>query len=368
MAGPSLSLQTADFQLYLGGRYLLESSTSDGYLLEDGSGVLLLDTYTPQLGDPVVFTNPAWTGRVTNVERDHVVQHKVNYLRAVITATNTATAPGGTAPGDFSDVPAGGYYLQEDGIGKLILEDSSGDYLLEGTSFAYRNCQTKQSQNQDGSTSTYGSLETFETGFQAGQTFLLTNSDLGYSAQSFTITNVRIDFLGVNPPTPIYTIEFGDAYQTLQLAGGGVLTRTASVATQQLGVAQPAGVLGYAQVTASQGTYTALTDLTGLAVTVTVGSGRRIRITGWAGQGSSTATDTMLLAIVEDATAIENAHVSAPGTTGGHFGSVVSVVRQPTAGVHTYKLQGQRLTGAGNITMEASATVPAWIMVEDVGT
>jgi hypothetical protein len=365
MAGPSLSLQTADFQLYLGGYLLLENG--DRLLLEDGSGCLLLDTYTPQLGDPVTFTNPAWSGRVTNVERDHVVQKKANYLRAVITATNTATAPGGTAPGDFSDVLTGGHLTLEDGSGALLLE--TGDYLLlEGTSFAYRNCQTKQSQNQDGTTSTYGSLETFETGFQAGQTFLLTNSDLGYSAQSFTITNVRIDFEGAGPPTPIYTIEFGDAYQTLQQAGGGVLTRQASTATQALGVAMPGGVLGYAQVTASQGTYTALTDLTGLAVTVTVGSGRRIRVTGWAGQGSSTATDTMLLAIVEDSTAIENAHISAPGTTGGHFGSVVSVVRQPTAGVHTYKLQGQRLTGAGNVTMEASATVPAWIMVEDVGT
>ncbi len=373
MPGPTLSKNTADFELLLGGRLLLESVTPgtqpDGYLLEDGSGVLLLDCVTPSLGDPVTFTNPNWSGRVVSVAQNLIVDGaQRNYKRVSVTATNQTADPGGTAPGDFSDVPAGGYYLQEDGIGKLILEDSSGDYLLEGTSFAYRELSVRQSQNQDGTTTTYGSLVTFEGGFQAGQTFLLTNNDLGYAAQSFAITNVTIDFIGAGTPTPRYRLEFGDAYQTLQLAGGGVLTRTASVATQQLGVVQPAGTLGYAEVTTAQGTYTALTDLTGLSLTVTVGSGRRIEVSGFAGQGSSVGTDTLGIAIRENGTTLQFINIPAPGTTGGNFGPEISVTLLPTAGVHTYNLSGQRVTGSGNVTMAADGTHRAWLKVLDTGT
>ena len=44
----------------------------------------------------------------------------------------------------------------------------------------------------------------------------------------------------------------------------------------------PKGVLGYAQVTANQGSITTGSDLTGLSVTVTVPAGRRLKITGFA--------------------------------------------------------------------------------------
>ena len=385
MAGPQLALNTADFQLVLGGRYLLESAgvPPDGYLLEDGSGVLLLDCYTPQLGDPVVFTNPAWTGRVVNVERRNIVQHKINYLEATIGATNTAVATVTTPPGDFADTAIGGHYQMEDGLGSLLLEGGtdlygfsvfgidvygfgSGYYMLEGSAFPYRNLQVKQSQNQDGSVTTYGSLETFESGYAAGQTFALTNTDQGYNAQSFTITNVRIDWVGAQRPTALYTIEFGDAYQTLQLAGGGVLTRTASTATQALGVAMPGGVLGYAEVTATQGTFTALTDITGLAVTVTVASGRRIKISCKIGATTSVAGDVAQAFIYEGATLLQNTSLDL--RLGSGIYSAFSVVKSPTAGVHTYKIAMTRLSGTGNITMQADPTFPAYIMVEDAGT
>ncbi len=582
MPGPTLSKNTADFELLLGGRYLLESVTPgtqpDGYLLEDGSGVLLLDTLTPSLGDPVVFTNPSWSGRVVSVAQDLIVDGaQRNYKRVSVTATNQTADPGGTAPGDFSDVPAGGYYLQEDGSGDYLLEaatnsyrplvlvdlpraywrlddsalvaaDVTGSYagaysggvsglpgpisdgsgakafngttgqvivptapglhpgdlfsvefwlktttviacdlvgsggtgdfvtgiggtgqlffnktnvavimtstaayndglwhhivwtknaatnrlyadgvnvtpavnnqtivpslntivignggdgffagslddvalygydltaaqvsahyaaassahsadrlLLEGTSFVYRELSVRQSQNQDGTTTTYGSLVTFEGGFAAGQTFLLTNNDLGYAAQSFAITNVTTDFIGANPPTPRYRIEFGDAYQTLQQAGGGVLTRTASVATQQLGVVQPAGTLGYAQVTASQGSITTQVDLTGLAVTVTVGSGRRIKVTGQVLMGSTLTTGQGQLYIMEGATQLQVSTQDFP-TAALNVAIIDVTVLTPTAGVHTYKLQAAATTGTS--TMVASATAPAFLLVEDIG-
>src|SRR5437773_562988 len=62
------------------------------------------------------------------------------------------------------------------------------------------------------------------------------------------------------------------------------------------------GSAAYAQVTANQGTFTALTDLTSLTVTVTIGAGRRIKITGYAGLGSSVANDYMQILIREGST------------------------------------------------------------------
>jgi hypothetical protein len=45
---------------------------------------------------------------------------------------------------------------------------------------------------------------------------------------------------------------------------------------------------------------------------------------------------------------------------------VVAVI-QPSAGSHTYKLQAARAIGTGNVTLNASAVSPAFILAEDIG-
>lgn len=366
----ALKMNTADFSLVYGGHYLLEDN-SGGYLLEDGSGYYLLDNYVPQLGDPVTFTNPTWSGRVTSVNRRDITTRLTNYMQVDVEAINSSTAPGGTAPGDFSDQTSteAAHYGLEDGSGAYLLEDGSGYYLLESTTFACKELSIRTSQNQDGTTSTYGSLITYETGYAAGQLIHITSGNLGAVAEPYMITNVTNTFYGASAtgqPTPAYLIEFGDAYQTLQTAGGGVLTRTASTGTQQYGVAMPAGTLGYAQVTADQGTFTAETDLTGLSVTVTVGAGRRIRVSGKAGFDSSVGGDTVNCEIKESGTQLQS--VSFAISANLHGGATPSVVLTPSAGVHTYNLAAVRANGTGNITMKASSTLPAYILVEDIGT
>src|SRR5207247_4567198 len=132
--GVILKLNTADLQLAQGGHLLLEDG-SGGYLLEDGSGYYLLDNYTLQLGDPVAITNPTWNERVVSIDRIDILDARTNYRDVAVTAINSTAAPGGIAPGDFSDVAAGGYYLREDGAGHLLLEDGSGCYLPVGAAF-----------------------------------------------------------------------------------------------------------------------------------------------------------------------------------------------------------------------------------------
>lgn len=365
-SGPSLKLNTADFELYLGGRHLLESSTLDGHLLEDGSGVRLLDTVIPSLGDPVTFTNPTWSGRVVSVTSQDIVDKRTNYNLVTIAATNQSAAPGGTAPGAFSDVPAGGRYQLEDGSGFYLLEDGSGYYLLEGTSFGYRHLSVKESQNQDGGKTTYGSLETFETGFLAGQTITVTSVNLGIAETSYTITNVTTSFIGV-PPTPVYLVEFGDAYPTLQTAGGGVLTQQQARPSQQAGVIIPAGTLGYAAITADQTGITTVVDIDGLSVTVTVGSGRRILIGCPHNVQSATVGDLIDVSIKEGATILNFVRTRADVVNVFKAG-YVEVTLTPTAGTHTYKITCGLSSGTGAVQYRAGAAFPSSIKVQDIGT
>lgn len=140
-----------------------------------------------------------------------------------------------------------------------------------------------------------------------------------------------------------------------------------SLGQTMLGTAVPAGTLGYAQVVANQGTFTGTTDLTSLTVTVSVAAGRRIKITGQCVLSSSVTSDSAALLILEGVTTLQDANAQL-GVT-GQFGATCTaiVILTPTVGAHTYKLTAQRIAGSGNITMDASAPQPAFILVEDIG-
>lgn len=126
------------------------------------------------------------------------------------------------------------------------------------------------------------------------------------------------------------------------------------------------GNLGYAQVTADQNTISTVVDLTGLTVTVTVTSGHRIKITGYA-EFSASATDNRAdLWIYESATALNRGTAQIVNT--GYTCSVeVIAVLSPSAGSHTYKLRGELGGGTGSVSLKAGATIPSFILVEDMG-
>jgi hypothetical protein len=127
----------------------------------------------------------------------------------------------------------------------------------------------------------------------------------------------------------------------------------------------PLGV-NYSQATADQGTYTGATDLTNLAITITVPTGKRIRLTCQARLDSSVANDTAYLGIFEGATQIDLG-VTGPLKAGGNPELIhLSTILAPTAGSHTYKLVSARSAGTGNITMKAAVNQIAFIMAEIV--
>lgn len=142
-------------------------------------------------------------------------------------------------------------------------------------------------------------------------------------------------------------------------------TLTAPTVTDITGAAR--GTLNYAQITADQGSITTEADITSLSVAVTVGAGRRIRITAFTGSVKSTvANDYIALTIKEGGTQLTTGTVSPPNGTNG-LTATVSVVLTPSTGAHTYKVACARVVGSGTVTFGATATNPAYILVEDIG-
>lgn len=129
------------------------------------------------------------------------------------------------------------------------------------------------------------------------------------------------------------------------------------------------GQIGYAQVAASQAGITTEVDLSGLAVTVDVPAGRRIRVTGrvqWQSDGTNDARTE--LRIYEDATTLQNIRGHVHAASSGQLNTAEgAVIVTPAGGSHTYKLTGAASATTGSISMGAATGIPAYILVEDLG-
>lgn len=127
------------------------------------------------------------------------------------------------------------------------------------------------------------------------------------------------------------------------------------------------GQLGYAQITANQtGITTTETDITGLSVTVTAATNRRLRLLLGVHGGTAVANDELAWRFREGATLLREAFQNNPKTTGA-FWFEMQHIFTPTAGSHTYKATITRQAGSGTITVYGSATYPAYILCEDIG-
>lgn len=155
--------------------------------------------------------------------------------------------------------------------------------------------------------------------------------------------------------------------EDVALASRVTTAESAIDALELLVAALPLGILGYAEVTANQGSITTLADLTGLTATVTVGTDRRIRVIGYIGASVDTVSDTTAtLHIRESSTTLQTARNRPVGNSRQAVLAAVWV-GAPSAGSHTYKLSLEREVGTGTLTMHAASTNPAFLLVEDIG-
>lgn len=129
----------------------------------------------------------------------------------------------------------------------------------------------------------------------------------------------------------------------------------------------PGGWIGYVQITGNVTGLTHVNDtLTGLTVTVTVGTSRRIMVTGSCLFNSSTAGDDSSLQIQESSTVLGHGATYMQRTSQNYFARC-EVVLTPSSGSHTYLLTGGLSGGTGPVQLVASSTNPAYILIEDLG-
>jgi hypothetical protein len=149
--------------------------------------------------------------------------------------------------------------------------------------------------------------------------------------------------------------------------------RTAYVGTQSAGetlssanfTKLPGGWIGYAEVTANQtGMGVGPTDLTSLTVTVTAGSSRRLLVSGYARITQQTSSSNPEV-LIRNGSGTQLNKTTISGLAATISMHLPRVVVTPSSGSNTYKLSGS--TAAGTMDLNAAATQPAFILVEDLG-
>lgn len=124
------------------------------------------------------------------------------------------------------------------------------------------------------------------------------------------------------------------------------------------------GTLAYTAITSDQASIgTSNTDVTGGSATAAVVSGRRVKVTGFLTFTIGASASVAIIRIFEGATQLAECQVVLTGA--GFATSSCIAVLTPSAGSHTYKLVAT--CNAGTVTSKASATTPAFILVEDIG-
>lgn len=129
----------------------------------------------------------------------------------------------------------------------------------------------------------------------------------------------------------------------------------------------PRGVVALATKTSDQASISTMADITSLSATFTAVAGRRYRITltGLLGNNSGGAGTTLSAYIRNgSSTTLQTAQTTAY-TSGITQSIMTTVVDAPGAGSVTYKASAA--VSSGTMTYFASATYPATLLVEDIG-
>lgn len=121
------------------------------------------------------------------------------------------------------------------------------------------------------------------------------------------------------------------------------------------------------QLTANSATFTTITDIAGFTITFTALAARMYKLEMCAHVSSSVAGDWVALRLRTNAgTTIQSAACEVPVINEEQTLNLVAFVT-PGAGAVTYKISGERLSGTGNCMVEAAATYPAILSVQDFG-
>jgi hypothetical protein len=283
----------------------------------------------------------------------------------------------GTSPANLATVDAGatvGFYL-DSSVGSAQFEGDiflGGDLTLDGSG-TVRTAPSGQRVEMIGSS--VDRITFYETdGTTAATLAGAATGGFSLTGTAASAVTTSAGTLNVEPAGALELVSSSDnvtihADQNDDTADSAVIVAVDNAEVARFtgdGISTAArGQLDYAQVTANQNGISTATDLTGLSVTVTVGSGRRVKITGHGVLTQRTGAGLAVLIVRE-----------VSGATLGQLGSHTlqtnenhlvdgSVVITPSAGAHTYNLSLS--TSANTVDWGASSTAPAFILVEDIG-
>lgn len=134
---------------------------------------------------------------------------------------------------------------------------------------------------------------------------------------------------------------------------------------------KPYGLLAYTPKTSNFATTsTSNVAVTGLSASVTVPAGSRpIKITVFLPQNQMSNSNGMYVSIWEgtvgSGTLITEAELDEGSATYQRAATVMAVIPSPTAGSKTYNV-GTRIVNAGTLTLKASSSLVAFILIEQV--
>lgn len=126
--------------------------------------------------------------------------------------------------------------------------------------------------------------------------------------------------------------------------------------------------VAYAERTTPYNMVAGIQDIPGVSVTFTAPADRKYKITAAAYVGSSTDANVRFALVIADGSSAQIQSSQVQTQTINHYiKSEFSARVTPSAGSVTYKLRVQDLTGAAVAGVDAGATFPTFIQVEDIG-
>lgn len=166
------------------------------------------------------------------------------------------------------------------------------------------------------------------------------------------------------PAAPVNSLVLA---QIAVAAGAGSIV-SGDITDKRPRASGPGSVLKYAEVTSGVSPLATASPGTTLAsITVTVPSGRQVRVKGYVFLNSSVSGDTVYAGIFEGSTQLQSDQMAWDGNVNYTKAMKPERVLTPSAGTHTYLLTAWRHTGTGTVASVADATDPAFIYAEDVG-
>lgn len=130
----------------------------------------------------------------------------------------------------------------------------------------------------------------------------------------------------------------------------------------------PAGLVAYVSTTSNSSAAATVTTYTGLNPTITAGTSRLYKITIGCTTGTQVGVGASQIQIwdMTGSVALQTGSFSVAGAAAGNYpGTTLSFYHAPSAGSQQYAFRF--LSSATSIQVNAGATSPAYIMVEDVG-